>query len=318
MADYVTRYTDAQAKAYAKRLREVYAQAGKEVAAKAQAFLARHQAKAAKLLQDVSGGKLDIADYRAWLRGQVFQGDRWQQRLKDIVRVFTKADDIAREMLGGTLFNVFIEAANFIAYSIEGDLRGAVSFQLYDHKTVERLILQDPKVLPEWRIDQPKDYIWNQQRVQNAITQAVIQGEPIPQIGQRLGVELATGNERKMELFARTAMTGAQNAGRIERLHEAEELGVDVRKKWLAARDDRVRETHEYLDGQERRIDEPFEVDGMEIDYPGDPDAAPELVYNCRCTMVYVYPKYQPQHVWHKTESFAEWKRGKKATDDDD
>ena len=27
-------------------------------------------------------------------------------------------------------------------------------------------------------------------------------------------------------------------------------------------------------------------MDGYEIMYPGDPDAEPEMIYNCRCTLV--------------------------------
>ncbi len=100
-------------------------------------------------------------------------------------------------------------------------------------------------------------------------------------------------------MFARTAVTGAQNAGRMERLHEAQDLGIKVKKKWLATLDSRTRDSHADLDGQEVDVDQKFKVvvDGhtMEIDYPGDPTAPPELVYNCRCTLTYVYPKYQGQ-----------------------
>ena len=47
-----------------------------------------------------------------------------------------------------------------------------------------------------------------------------------------------------------------------------------------------TREEHLELDGQEREIDEPFENSLGEIMYPGDPDADPANVYNCRCTLV--------------------------------
>jgi len=33
-------------------------------------------------------------------------------------------------------------------------------------------------------------------------------------------------------------------------------------------------------------VDEPFEVNGEKIMYPGDPSAAGYLVYNCRCSLV--------------------------------
>ena len=97
-----------------------------------------------------------------------------------------------------------------------------------------------------------------------------------------------------MDMFARTAVTGAQNAGRVERLKETEQMGIKVKKKWLATLDNRTRDAHAELDGQEKDIDEDFVVDGKHIAFPGDPACPwPELVYNCRCTLIYVYPKYQ-------------------------
>lgn len=283
-----------------KKIMAIYAQAAKEVKQKTAEFWNAHKRIAAQMLADVQSGKITQADYKKWLRGQVFTGERWKQKLDDITKVYVDADKKAREIISGTTKNVFVDMANRTAYDMEKELRGGVSFDLYDGKTVERLLKDNPKMLPEWKIDEPKDYIWNEKRVQNAVTQGIVQGESIADIGKRLTSELATSNGSKMDMFARTAINGAQNAGRMDRLHEAEEMGIEVRKKWLATLDQRTRDTHQALDGQEQPIDEPFVVDGMKIDYPGDPFAPPELVYNCRCTLTYVYPKYQ--HLQHNHE----------------
>lgn len=297
MAGYVDRYVDKKADELEKEVRRVYGQAAKEVQKKLDDFIAGYRARNAEMLQLVKSEKISEQDYKKWLSGQIFQGKQWRQRLKDVTNVYMNADSKARELVGKTSKNVFVESANHTAYSIEKDLQGAVSFNLYDGKTVEKLLKDNPKMLPEWKINEKKDYVWNEKRVQNAVAQGIIQGESIAEIGARLVGELAASNAKKMNLFARTAVTGAQNAGRIERLHETEEMGVEVKKQWLATLDNRTRDTHQALDGQERPVDEPFEIDGMKIDYPGDPNAPPELVYNCRCTLVYVYPKYQ--HLQH-------------------
>lgn len=300
MADAVTRMADAQAAAYAKKIEKVYTQAAKEVKKKMDDFWKAHKEKAKRLRKQVQAGVISERDYQAWLRGQVFQGKQWEQKLKDVTEVYVNADAKAREILGGTTKNVFMEAANHTAYDIEKQLGGAVAFNVYDKKTVERLTKDNPKMLPEWKIDEPKDYVWNEKRVQNAVTQGIIQGESIEEVGERLTSELATSNAKKMDMFARTAINGAQNAGRMDRLHEAEEMGIEVRKKWLATLDKRTRDAHADLDGQEAEVDEPFQSQLGPIMYPGDPLADPANTYNCRCTLTYVYPKYQ--HLQHDHE----------------
>ena len=72
----------------------------------------------------------------------------------------------------------------------------------------------------------------------------------------------------------------------MDSFHAAQEKGVKLVKVWMATEDQRTREAHEELDGQEREIDEPFENSIGKIMYPGDPDADPANVYNCRCTMI--------------------------------
>ena len=317
MPDHIDRYTDQQEAAYAKKIADTYKQAAQEVRRQITEFTAKHKAKAAKLLQQVNAGEISMADYQAWLQGQVFIGKQWQDKLDDIVRVYTDADEKARQLMRGTVRDVFTESANYAAYQLEGRLGAAVDFHLYDAKTVDRLMRTNPQMLPEWKINEKKDYTWNEERVRSTLTRAIIQGKPIPDIADELGQQLATSNGDKMVLFARTAMTGAQNAGRIERLHDTQQMGIRVKKKWLAAHDARVRDTHAFLDGQERDVDAPFDVGGMQIMYPGDPSAPPELVYNCRCTMVYVYPQHEAEHQGEKTESYEEWLEKKKGKRDE-
>lgn len=51
--------------------------------------------------------------------------------------------------------------------------------------------------------------------------------------------------------------------------------------------DSRVRPAHAELAGQTKRLNKPFSVDGFNIMRPGDPEAPPELVLNCRCHLAF-------------------------------
>jgi hypothetical protein len=83
---------------------------------------------------------------------------------------------------------------------------------------------------------------------------------------------------------ARTTVTSAQNKGRVDMMRHARSKDVIAQKGWSAARDNRVRHSHEMLDGEFVDEDEPFSNGLM---YPGDPSGEPEEVYNCRCSLIY-------------------------------
>ena len=274
------------------RIKNVYAEAEKDITKKLNTFMARFEKLDAHYRADVEAGKIKQADYDAWRRGQMFRGERWKAAKEDITKQIYKANQTAAGIINGERRAVFQQNANYTAYQIEKDTRGAVNFGLYDSATVTRLLKEDKKLLPEYKVNQEKDYKWNNRKVNNAVTQSIIQGESIDDLSKRLTHSLEAGNRSSMLNFARTAMTGAQNAGRVEAMHDAEDMGISVKKRWIATLDDRTRDTHRELDGQVVDVDEPFEVDGEEIMYPGDPNADPALVYNCRCTIGYEYPEY--------------------------
>lgn len=61
-----------------------------------------------------------------------------------------------------------------------------------------------------------------------------------------------------------------------------------LRKRWYTMRDDRVRDTHDYLEGMEVGIDDAFYTyDGDSAMYPGG-FSLPENNVNCRCSVAIV------------------------------
>lgn len=85
--------------------------------------------------------------------------------------------------------------------------------------------------------------------------------------------------------IARTETTRSISSGQRVATLEAQEAGVEVEEEWLTARDSHVRESHRKLDGVITSPNEPWEVDGYSVEYPGGfGDPAEDC--NCRCTIV--------------------------------
>lgn len=57
---------------------------------------------------------------------------------------------------------------------------------------------------------------------------------------------------------------------------------------WVSVLDERTREAHVEADGQETEPGENFNVDGEELQYPGDPEGSPENIVNCRCCAIII------------------------------
>jgi hypothetical protein len=95
----------------------------------------------------------------------------------------------------------------------------------------------------------------------------------------------------RAEAIVRTEVGRAyQIAGQGE-LERAAEAGVKVRKYWLTAEDERVREEHqaagdEYGLGDAIPWDEPFVVGGESLMFPKDPNGSAGNTINCRCASV--------------------------------
>ena len=289
MPDYGSMIADKAIAKTEKQLRAIYKKAGKELQKKLAEYTAHFEKKDAEMRAALEAGEITKAAYDSWKTGQVFIGKQWRKKVDQAAEIMDKANKEAALLVGQNRLNVFAENYNHAAFQLEKQVGGAVSFNLFNSQSVAKLIKKKPRLLPEWKIDEEKDYKWNRQKVENTITQGIIQGKRIDEMASDLVENLCTTNDKKMTTFARTAMTGAQNAGRKQQMQDAEDEGIKLKKRWVATLDSRTRDLHQRLDGQEVPVDQPFKVDEYEIDYPGDPSAEPEMCYNCRCTMIEVY-----------------------------
>lgn len=320
MTDQGAKWTDEEIAALEQRIRETYEEAVSDMTEKFNRFARKFKRDEKEMKARLARGEITAADYRDWLAGQIFQGKRWRQQLGDLAETLTRASQIAADIINDTTPGAFAYNANWAAFQIEKAGNASMGFELYDTQTVKRLLRDEPNLLPPSRVAIPEERRWNMQNITRQITQGVIQGEALDTIAKRLQ-RAATMDFNQARTHARTAMTGAQNAGRIETYHRAEDMGIKLRKEWLATLDSHTRHEHAVLDGQKRPVDEPFTVDGKKIMYPGDPSAAPELVYNCRCTLISDVDDWPAENAQRRDNenrvnienmTFAEWAGWKK------
>ena len=193
-----------------------------------------------------------------------------------------------------------------------------------NENVVKRRITEGTISMRKCGFDEAKDVAWNGKKMNSAVLQGIIQGEPMQKIAGRM-MNVTGMNYRSAIRNARTATGGAYNAGRMEGMRQAEEKGVKMLKRWSAVFDDKTRDDHRILDGVTIPLDEMFEVDGYELEYPRDPNGDPCQVYNCRCRLVsvpaIVADKFD--EIFDKEDmtttggiSYDDWKKGKTPEDE--
>ena len=329
MPDYGRQATDREYKRLRARIVRVYQQAYRDVERKLNDFLKRFEKKDAEMRGMLADEKITQADYDAWKRGQIFTGKQWKAKLRDIDATLYHADTVARQMVDESRFDVFAKNANYVGYNLEHGAGVNSGFTPYDRKTVSRLVRDNPDILPpRSEPGRDKSYKWYNGKVDRAITESIIQGESLKDMAKRIGKETGETCAETLLRNARTAHTGAENAGRLEGMRQAESKGIKLKKQWIATLDSHTRDTHADLDGQIVDIDQPFEIDGMTIMYPGDPNCEwPEMVWNCRCTMVEVDPEFPDEMIERydnesgeiiENMTYREWEKWKAEQDDDD
>ena len=323
MEDESQKRVDKETEYVEKQINSIYGQAQKEIEQKVNDFNDKFEVKNDIYLQKYKDGEITKEDYESWYAGQVFQSQQWQAKADQICGVLHDANSQAVSIVNGGTISAFAEGANWAAYSMESGQGVNFGFGLYDSYTVTALIKDDPQILPEWKINEPKEYVWNKQKVNNCVTQGIIQGEGVGDIAKRIATVTSNQNKNLAMTHAQTAMTAAQNAGREARMQDAAKLGINMVKEWMATLDDHTRDSHAEIDGEQVPVhpnrEERFS-NGCR--YPGDPLGPPSEVFNCRCTLVSDIADYPEEYKRYdnidgkpiNNMTYKEWETAKKYT----
>lgn len=242
-------------------------------------------------------GSITQQEYNERRRKRMMIGQRWIDMSSVICEDLTNAHDIAKSIVDGYMPDAYSMGANYGQYQISKGLtkfdvqfNANVSFTLYDRDTVERLLRENPQILPNLNplsktaqaIADGKIQEWTYKQLQSEILQGILVGESNDQIADRM--QNITQQELKsVTRYARTATTAAENAGRIESYKRAESMGIEMEQQWLATLDNRTRHSHRQLDGERVKVGGVFS-NGCR--FPADPQGKPSEIWNCRCSLV--------------------------------
>lgn len=302
--------TDAEIRRLAKRLHAAYGKALREMTRKAKDALGRQSKADADMVQRVAAGEMTADELRAWRRSRAADATWYSQMVAELAREMERCDERAAEIVNGTSPAVYAENANFGAFQVERAAKVDTSWTLVDADTVSVLARDHPDLLPRVSPKPSKSEVWARRKITSAITQSVLQGESVPAASKRLR-SVVDMDERAATRAARTALTGAENAGRVSSYDRARGMGIDVRARWMATLDSRTRDSHRHLDGEVAGDDGRFS-NGLR--YPGDPEGPAAEVWNCRCTLVASIPGhdvFEGRDTHGLETSYEDWKAGR-------
>jgi SPP1 gp7 family putative phage head morphogenesis protein len=289
-SDLGHKLTDKELAKLERRIAKLYRDAGEELQATIDAYFeqfAKRDEEMKALIGTVQNGKeWTEADYKQWRLNQIGRGERYQAMRDKVAQRATDANAVAVSYTNDATPGIYSLNRNYAAYTIER-VTGNIGFDLWDEQTVKRLMVEQPDLMPYYPKDRALkrgiDLAYGKKQITASVTSSILQGKSIKHMADDLQKRITTMSRDSAIRTARTAVTGAQNAGRMDSYAAAEKMGIKLKKEWLATLDARTRHSHAMLDGEQVAQDKKFS-NGCR--FPGDPQGPPWEIYNCRCTLI--------------------------------
>ena len=331
-SDLGHKLTDKELAELERRIAKLYREVGEDLQATIDAYFEQFKKRDEEmkaLIGTVQNGKeWTEADYKQWRLNQIGRGERYQALRDKVAHRVTDANAVAVAYTNDATPGIYSLNRNYAAYTIES-VAGNIGFDLWDEQTVKRLIVEQPDLMPYYPKDRALkrgiDLAYGKKQITAIVTSSILQGKSIKSMANDLQKRITTMSRDSAIRTARTAVTGAQNAGRQDSYAAAEKMGVKLKKEWLATLDSRTRHSHAMLDGEQVDQNEKFS-NGCR--FPGDPQGPPHEIYNCRCTLVAAVDGVDTSDAKRKARapetgqnvvigdmSYHQWEKWKKSTD---
>lgn len=324
-SDLGHKLTDKELAKLERRIAKLYREAGKELQATINAYFEQFKKRDEEMkamIGTVQNGKeWTEADYKQWRLNQIGRGERYQAMRDKVAHRMTDANAVAVSYTNDATPGIYSLNRNYSAYTIE-QVAGNVGFDLWDEQTVKRLMVEQPDLMPYYppkrALKRGIDLAYGKKQITASVTSSILQGKSIKHMADDLQKRITTMSRDSAIRTARTAVTGAQNAGRMDSYAAAGKMGIKLKKEWLATLDSRTRHSHAMLDGEQVAQDKKFS-NGCR--FPGDPQGPPWEIYNCRCTLVAAVDGVDTSDGLRRTRdglisdmTYAQWKDFKTAS----
>ncbi len=303
------RMTDAELEALEKRIREMYGTAAKNLQQIIDEYFANFRLRdeeMQKLIGTIVNGKeWTEEDYKQWRLAQMGRGERFEALRDKLAERLTNANEVALAYVNDATPGIYTLNRNYAAYEVS-DAGG--DFTLYDEQTVRRLIKEQPDLMPYYpkakAVRRGIDLAYGKRQITNAVTTGILMGRGSRDIAADLRRRIMDMSIESAIRAARTAVTAAENGGRQATYELAAAMGIELEHEWIATKDFRTRRWHGDADGKSVPVDQPFEVGGEKLLFPGDKSlgASGWNIYNCRCALKAFIKGHK-----RKRETYNEW-----------
>ena len=322
VSDLGHKLTDDELKKLERRIARLYREAADELQETIDSYFEQFKKRDEEmraLIGTVQNGKeWTEQDYMQWRLNQIGRGERYQAMRDKVARRVTEANAVAVSYTNDATPGIYALNRNYAAYTIER-VAGNVDFTLWDERTVRRLIVEQPGLMPYYPKDRALkrgiDLAYGKKQITASVTSSILQGKSIKGMADDLQRRITTMGRSSAIRTARTAVTGAQNAGRMDSYAAAEKMGIKLKKEWLATLDARTRHSHAMLDGEQVEQNKKFS-NGCR--FPGDPQGPPWEIYNCRCTLIAAVDGVDTSDAMRRTRdglvpdmTYAQWEASK-------
>ena len=290
MAYYSDKWTDKELSGLEKRIAQVFKEAEKDLDREVKAYFAKFKLRDKEMKALVDAGEMTKAEYQQWRLTQIGRGQRFEALRDKVAERYTNANEVANAYVNDMTPSIYSLNRNYEAYTIEKAV-GSCDFTMWDESTVRRLLVEQPDLMPYYppsrALNRGIDLAYGKSQITKHVTSGIIRGLPPGKIANELMANLTGMNRASAVRAARTGITAAQNAGRMDSYVAAEKMGIQIKRRWICTKDARTRLDHGMADGQiVVGTKTPFIVGGYKMMFPGDSsmNAPGHEIYNCRCT----------------------------------
>lgn len=290
MAYYPDNWTDKELEALEKRIAQVFKEAEKDLDKEVKEYFAKFKLRDKQMQELVDAGEMSKDDYQQWRLTQMGRGQRFEALRDKVAERYTQANEVANAYVNDLTPSIYSLNRNYEAYTIEKAV-GSCDFTMWDESTVRRLLVEQPDLMPYYppsrALNRGIDLAYGKDQITKHVTSGIIRGLAPGKIANELMTGITTMNRDSAVRAARTGITAAQNAGRLDSYIAAEKMGIQIKRRWVCTKDARTRLSHGMADGQiVVGTKKPFIVGGYKMMFPGDKslNAPGHEIYNCRCT----------------------------------